>query len=192
MDAPLRAIAADAGASPALILHHFGSRAGLREACDEHVLAQIHETKSGILRPGGAGAMLTQLAHVEGYAHMVAYVLRCLQGGGELAARLVDQLAADTESYLGEAVEAGTVSPSRDPAARARVLTTQALGSLLLALPGRGEPLDVAELPALLRAHTERVTLPLLELYTEPLLTDSSLLDAYLATLHNQDRSSHA
>ncbi|HEX5969203.1 MAG TPA: TetR family transcriptional regulator, partial [Intrasporangium sp.] len=43
MEAPLRAIAADVGASPALILHHFGSRAGLRGACDQWVLAQIRE-----------------------------------------------------------------------------------------------------------------------------------------------------
>ena len=32
--ATVRAIAADAGVSPALVIHHFGSKDGLREACD--------------------------------------------------------------------------------------------------------------------------------------------------------------
>ena len=192
MQAPLRAIAADVGASPALILHHFGSRSGLRRECDQWVLAQISANKSAVLGPGGATAMLTQLAHVEGYAHLVAYLLRCLQGGGAIANQLIDKLTAESDTYLREAVEAGTVSSSRDPAARARLLTEMALGALLLQLPGGGEQLDVGQLPALLRAYTDRVILPYLELYTEPLLTDSSLLDAYLSTLHEPTRSSHA
>ena len=32
-----------------------------------------------------------------------------------------------------------------------------------------------------MREYTDSLTLPLLELYTTPLLTDSSLLDSYLA-----------
>lgn len=194
MDAPLRAIAADASASPALILHHFGSRAGLREACDEHVLAQIRANKASVLAPGGAAVMLAQFAEIEGYSHLVGYILRGLQSGGALATRLVDQLAAGAEDYLHEAEEAGTVSASRDPAARARLITEQALGALLLQLPGRGEVLDIAELPTLLRTYADRMILPLLELYTEPLLTDSTRLDAYLSTLHlplHNQRSPH-
>ena len=37
--ATLRAVAARAGVSAALVLHHFGSKEGLRAACDEHLLA---------------------------------------------------------------------------------------------------------------------------------------------------------
>ncbi len=35
--ATVRAIAADADVSPALVIHHFGSKDGLREACDAYV-----------------------------------------------------------------------------------------------------------------------------------------------------------
>jgi AcrR family transcriptional regulator len=36
----VRAVAADAGVSP-LVVHHFGSKEGLRQACDDYVLDSI-------------------------------------------------------------------------------------------------------------------------------------------------------
>ncbi|WP_413450870.1 TetR family transcriptional regulator [Georgenia phoenicis] len=180
--APLRTIAADAGVSAALIIHHFGSRDGLREACDEHVLAVTRQSKATVFTGGaGAGAMLTQLAQVEGYAPVVGYVLRRLQAGGPLAAQLVDGFVSDAVEYLRQGEEAGVVRPSADPEARARVLAEQALGALLLQLPAQQDHLDLEELPAWLRSYSERIVGPLLEIYTEPLLLDRSLLDAYRA-----------
>lgn len=46
---PVRTIAADAGVSPGLVIHHFGSKEGLRRACDEHVLVLIRENKRNVL-----------------------------------------------------------------------------------------------------------------------------------------------
>ncbi|MGC5614986.1 TetR family transcriptional regulator [Georgenia sp. Z1491] len=183
LDASLRSIAADAGVSAGLILHHFGSRAGLREACDEHVLAQIRDFKSSVLRSNArAAAMLIPLAGIEGYTTLVGYVLRALQHGGELTDRFVNASVDNTSVYVQEAVDDGVVRPSRAPAARARALTVLSLGALLLQLPGRQEHWDLEELPAMLRAYADTMTLPLLELYTEPLLTSPDLLAAYLAT----------
>ncbi|RAC10263.1 TetR/AcrR family transcriptional regulator, partial [Burkholderia multivorans] len=42
----VRAIAAAAGVSPGLVIHHFGSKEGLRTACDDHVFALITEKKA--------------------------------------------------------------------------------------------------------------------------------------------------
>jgi AcrR family transcriptional regulator len=183
LDAPLRAVAADAGVSPGLILHHFGSRAGLRTACDDHVLEETRTAKRAVLAgPGAPGALIAQLAEIEGCAPLVGYVLRCLQAGGELTTRLVDELVADAFDHLGDGVRAGAVRPSRDPAGRARVLTEMSLGSLLLQLPARQEHLDLDDLPRWLRGYAERILLPVLELCTEPLLTDSTLLDGYVST----------
>lgn len=178
----LRAIAADAGVSPALIVHHFGSRAGLRRACDDYVVAQIRENKTQALGGAGPTAMLAQLAQVEGFAPLVGYVIRCVQAGDELARHLIEGMVADAEAYLEEGVRAGTLRPSRDPAGRARLLTMWAIGGLVLDLPLDSDKLDVDELPARLREYTDRIMLSALELLTEPVMADSSLLDAYLAS----------
>lgn len=191
MSAPLRTIAADAGVSAGLILHHFGSRDGLRAACDEHVLAEIRRSKASVIVEGGSGggaALLVQLAQVEGYAALVGYVLRCLQGGGPRLRRFVDHVVDDAVDYLHQAEAAGTVRPSRFPEARARFMAEQALGALLLQLPAQQERLDLEELPRWLRDYSERIVGPALELYTEPLFTDSSMLEAYLAATGGAQR----
>lgn len=182
MGASLRSIAADAGVSAALILHHFGSRTGLREACDELVLTEIRESKTAVMdREERGAALLVMLAQAEGYAALVGYVLRRLQEGGRSLQSFVDQVVADTEVYLRAGEEAGVIRPTRFPRDRARYLTEQSLGALLLQLPGPGEPLDLTELPRWMRDYTERTVGPALEGMTEPILTDSTLLDIYLA-----------
>lgn len=188
LGAPLRAIATDANVSPGLIIHHFGSADQLREACDQHVLAETTRTKTDLLAPdAGAAAMLTQLAQLEEYTPLIGYVLRRLQAGGPQARQLIDGFVADTTNYLRQAEEAGTVTPSRDPEARARLLTEQGLGALLLQLPAQKEPLELVDLPAQLKDYTARIITPVLELYTEPLLTDPTLLHTYLAATHHQE-----
>ena len=41
----VRRVADAAGVSPGLVIHHFGSMAGLRAACDAHVVATIEAQK---------------------------------------------------------------------------------------------------------------------------------------------------
>ena len=42
----LRAIAEAAGVSAALVIHHFGSKEGLRKACDDYIAEEIRSGKS--------------------------------------------------------------------------------------------------------------------------------------------------
>ena len=42
----LRTIAEAAGVSAALVIHHFGSKDGLRKACDDYVAEEIRSSKS--------------------------------------------------------------------------------------------------------------------------------------------------
>lgn len=72
-------------------------------------------------------------------------------------------------------------------------MTEQALGALLLQLPGAASISTSRRYPWL-RVHADRISL-VLEIYTEPLLTDSTQLDAYVSTFQStlqSNRSPHA
>ena len=62
-DATVRQIATQAGVSAGLVIHHFGSKDGLRAACDAEVLRRIFELKSDTLRmsPSQSIARIAQL-----------------------------------------------------------------------------------------------------------------------------------
>lgn len=178
----VRAIASAAGVSPGLVIHHFGSKEGLRTACDDHIAEQIRSSKSESIRSSDPATWLAQLAEIDGYAPLMAYLVRSMQSGGPLATALWRRMLDDVETYLDEAVRAGTVKPSRDPRARARYIGIANSGSFLLYLQLHNNPTDVR---AVLRDYTEEMVLPALELYSEGLLVDSTMYDAFLAR-HDQ------
>lgn len=178
--AGLRAIAADAGVTAGLIVHHFGSKDGLRRACDEQVLAVMRQEKAKALTDGTGAALLAQMAQVERYAPMVQYLLRSLQDGGELAAALIEHMITDAEEYLQAGEVAGVVRPSRDRAARTRYLAYQGAGSMLLWFTLHGADAAPDEFAGLFRRYIDDLALPALELFTEGLLVDRSMLDEYL------------
>ena len=177
--ASVRTIAAEAGVSPGLVLHHFGSKDGLRAACDEHVLRMIREGETDAFAGSGPMDLLGQLASIDQYAPLVGYLVQALLAGGDLAATLLARLTTDAEGYLAQAVAVGHMRPSRDPAARAAFLVDVGVGAVL-SFVRRHPPAD-GDYRATLRAYAEANSLPALELYTEGLLTDRSTLDALLA-----------
>lgn len=176
--APLRAIATDAGVSPALVIHHFRSKDGLRAECDEHVLRTIRDAKGHAVARNGSADMLAQLSSVEEYAPLAAYAVQALLAGGDLATAFLEHMVADAEVYLADGVAAGTIRPSRDPAARARYLVMANVGALLVHL--RTHPGAQNDFRTTMRELSGVTSLPALELYTHGLLTDRTMLDAYL------------
>ncbi|WP_265521745.1 TetR/AcrR family transcriptional regulator [Oerskovia flava] len=178
--ASLRSVAEDAGVSAALVIHHFGSKDRLRHACDDHVFALIRENKREVVsETGGPTAFLGQMARVAEFAPLVGYAIRSLQTGGDGARGFVEHMIADAVDYLRDGVAAGTITPSRDEHARARYLVESALGTLLLEL-SINPPADPSDLAGIMDDFFERIAGPALELYTEGLLTDRRMLDAYL------------
>ncbi|GGH41877.1 TetR/AcrR family transcriptional regulator [Microbacterium album] len=178
-DAPLRAIAQDAGVSAALVIKRFGSKDGLRAACDAHVLDVIRRAKERNIAGATEGRLLGVLAESDVYAPIVAYAMKSVVAGGPLGREFVEQMIADAEGYLAVAEAQGIVRPSRDSAARARHLVMSAMGSFLLSLQ-LDPPADPGDLPAVSRRLQAESTLPMLELFTEGLFTTRRLLDDYL------------
>jgi AcrR family transcriptional regulator len=174
--AALRTIAADAGVSGALILHHFGSKSGLRTACDNHVLAQLQETKIESMSETGGASLLHRLAETDHYAPMLLYIVRSLQCGGAVAEAFLQRIVDDTVDNMRIGVELGRITPSHDPPARAALLARMSLGALLLEAT-TSDDLVRTDFPRFLREYTERWSAPTLELYTHGVLTDSTLLD---------------
>jgi AcrR family transcriptional regulator len=174
----LRSIAEAAGVSAALVIHHFGSKDGLRKACDDYVAEEIRSDKSEAMRAKEPGTWFAQLAEIESYAPMMAYLVRSMQSGGDLAKMLWGRMIDDAESYLEEGVRAGTLKPSRDPRSRARYLAITGGGGFLMYLQMHNTPTD---LRAVLRDYTCDMLLPSLEVYTDGLMADSTMYDAFLA-----------
>lgn len=174
----LRSIAEAAGVSAALVIHHFGSREGLRKACDDYIAEEIREAKSESLRTSDPAAWLSQMAEIESYAPLMAYLVRSLQSGSELAKSFWRRMIDDAEQYMEEGVRSGLIKASRDPRARARYLAMASGGGFLLYLQMHDNPTD---LRAVLRDYGEEMVLPALELYTQGLMNDSTMYDAFLA-----------
>jgi AcrR family transcriptional regulator len=174
----LRTIAEAAGVSAALVIHHFGSKDGLRKACDDYVAEQVRDAKSESIRTTDPAAWFAQMAEIESYAPMMAYLVRSLQSGNQLAKEFWRQMIDNAEVYIEEGVRAGTIRPSRDPRARAMYLGMASGGGFLLYLQMHDNPTD---LRAVLRDYGDDMVLPALEVYTEGLMADSTMFDAFLA-----------
>jgi AcrR family transcriptional regulator len=179
LEVGLRAIAADAGVSPALVLHHFGSKDGLRDACDEHALDAVRAAKSVTLGPSGPDQLLMQLASVAEYAPVVAYLMRAMAAGGPRGRQLLEHFTANAEEYVAEGVAAGTLRPSRDEKARVRWMTLTGMGAMLLAFALEDEP--PSDVAAWLQRYVASISLPAFEAFTEGILADRRMLDTYLA-----------
>jgi AcrR family transcriptional regulator len=174
----LRTIAEAAGVSAALVIHHFGAKDKLLQACDDYVAEQIRQGKSETIGSRDPATWIAQMAEIESYVPLLAYLVRSMQSGGPLAKALWRTMIDNAEEYLDEGVRAGTVKPSRDPRARAKYLAITGGGAFLLYLQMHEDPTD---LRAVLRDYTQDMVLPALEVYTEGLMTDRTMYDAFLA-----------
>jgi AcrR family transcriptional regulator len=157
----LRAVAHDVGASPALVLHHYGSKEGLRRACDEHVIAELSALKHGAIEQrshADAGAIASAYRLVP---PLLRYFAWSLAAGGPTAARLFDDMVDEIAAQLREGIAAGIVDPIDEVPEQAAVLAAMGLGGLVLHEHlSRALRIDVLS-PAGL-AHSARFSLPIL------------------------------
>ncbi|MGJ3509728.1 TetR/AcrR family transcriptional regulator [Enemella sp. A6] len=128
----VRAIAEQAGVSPALVIHHFGSKAKLHEACDDRVVELIHSRKTETIQ-GGPTLMPGELDVLMRESRpALRYLARTLSDGSPRINQLMDDLIESSIGYTAQAEELGYVKPSANPRARVIVLTLWMFGGLVL------------------------------------------------------------
>ncbi len=178
----VRAIAERAGVQAALVVHHFGSKEGLREAVDDQLADQIRRDEFATMTGAVIPDPSMMRAESERFAPAMAYLARALSEDANVGRHLYDRLLHDAVDYLRAGEESGLVAPTNDPLARAAVLLNTSLAQTLLqphimrAL-GEEDPIDL----------TLRLTGPALDLFTEGLFTDSRIRDAWNAPLTDQE-----
>ena len=175
----VREIAADARVSPGLVMHHYGSKEGLRTACDEALVSRLMADKAKTQAPGMAQTMREWLDHPEQFGAYIDYFATMLADGSEGGNRLFDRMLRETTAMLERGVADGSMHPSADQEMRALMITLNGLAPLLL----RDQVARALGTPLGSSAAVRRMTLPTLELYTHGLYTDSRVLDAARAAL---------
>lgn len=186
-DASLRGIAADAGVSAALIVKRFGSKEGLREKTDAHVLAWIREAKQEHIAEAANGQLLAALAMRDEYAPLIVYVMHSILSSSALGREFVEQLIEDAEAYTARAVADGILRPSRNERARVRYMALSGLGAFLLSVLLRSD--DDEDLADVSRRFIDETMLPVLEIYTEGAFASPALLEAYLQREESRDEA---
>lgn len=187
--ASLKAIAARAEVSQALIVHHFGSKDGLRVACDEQVARLVRTAKVETMAQGPQLSPLSALAAIEEHRPAMRYLARTLTDGSPHVNDLLDEMLADAEAYTDQGVEAGMIRPSVDAKARVAVLMLMSLGVLVLHEHLRrflGEDLLGGDGPPV------RYLRAVLEVYSEGVLADGAYeqLREYLVDPRDKDEES--
>lgn len=188
----VRAIAADAGVSPALVIHHFGSKDGLRAVCDELVAATIRERKQAAMAAGTGLDPVAALREAQEGPPLMRYLARTLVDGTPQVAALVDEMVADAAAYMAEGVRTGLLRPTDYPYERAAVLTVWSLGALVLhEHVQRLLGVDLTGLPDELAKATAYFA-PALEMFGEGLITEaaSARMREAFATLHEEEAGS--
>ena len=175
----VRQIATDAGVSAALVIHHFGSKEALRQACDDWLVTRLIGERTRSSGPEIAATMREWLDEPERFRVYIDYFTTMLADGTEGGNRLFDRLVRDTAAMLDAGVEDGSMHESSDPEMRALLITIYGLAPLLL----RDQLARSLGTPLASAAAIRRMTRPALELYTHGLYTDTRVLDAAEAAL---------
>jgi AcrR family transcriptional regulator len=134
----VRQIAAAAGVSPGLVVHHFGSKEGLRHAVDAQVLAILAAllgelTGGDLYGPGAAGSLAeAMMRHMPPGSPVPAYLRRLLLDGGDAGRDLFRRMYQASALALDGLAAAGMAARGRDPAVRAAILLSNDLAVLLL------------------------------------------------------------
>lgn len=172
--ATVRAIAEDAGVSPGLVLHHFGSKEELRRVCDEYVVAEYSRIKADTAAAANTDPFAA-IAALRLDSPIPRYFLRSLRDGSPAAARLFDSLVQESVRLMQMSVDLGQIRPSENLYDITVILVSWQFGALLL----QNHVARLFGLDPFSREMTQRQTRALLEVLTHGVFSDTRYEDAW-------------
>ena len=170
--ARVRDIAQRAGVSTGLVLHHFGSKDGLRQACDAYVTDALFARKGELQGSAVAASIQTWLASFDEYRPQLTYIAHMLTGDSAAGAELFAALVSGTRQMIEEQIAAGVMREVADRDVAAVYLATWGVAPLLLErhiASAFGAPEMTSEL-------YQRSTVPLMDMLTHGIYADDRLL----------------
>lgn len=155
----VRQIAESAGVSPALVMHHFGGKEGLRRECDDRVIQFVTEKRDAL----DSSKLLKQATDRYG-----PYLARMLSEPGAAGDALFDLLLDTSRALVDDGIRAGTMRASADRDAQAAALLTLGVAPFFLAHQlARWSAGDAA-------TGISRVSQPVADIYARGLLTGAA------------------
>lgn len=131
----IRDVAAEAGVSSSLVVHHFKTKAQLKEATDAWLISALTSLLADLLEAGGTDltdsvGSLAEILREE--PELMSYLRRMLIDGGEAASSLFQGFVEATATVLAAQETTGIVRPSVDARTRAVFLIVNDLGAIIL------------------------------------------------------------
>lgn len=127
----VHSVAAAADVSPPLVLHHFGSKAGLIEACDQHVFAVFQEA-ARITEAGGNEITVRALVELPHGGLALKYVARSLVDGGPVGRWWFDTIIDLLTASHRRLTAAGLAREVDDPDMLIALAASMDMGMLVL------------------------------------------------------------
>jgi AcrR family transcriptional regulator len=133
----VRDIAAEAGVSPSLVIHHYRTKDGLKVAVDERVSTAVADLLTEVLDPAEGAQTSASMAAViaarfAGEPALPAYLRRLLVDGGAQASALFRRLYDALAGAMAIFDRAGIVRPAADATARLVFLLANDMAMLIL------------------------------------------------------------
>lgn len=175
----IREIAAAAGVSPPLVLHHFGSKQGLRDAVDAHVEGMFDallDAPEGGLAAAGDGAPMAAgffdalMSALPPGSAVPDYLRRLLLSGDPAGRRLFARWFQLSRALLEQLDGTGVTRPTADPDARAAFLMVNDLAMMLM----HEHVADALGVDPLSPAGMERWAASAIDAYTSGVFTPPS------------------